>query len=150
MKAATPRALTYNSRFEISIHAAREGGDAPEYKHTLFTVISIHAAREGGDSNRAVQTSLRSLFQSTPPVKAATDDVAGFQRTGDISIHAAREGGDVHCVSTFDFIIPISIHAAREGGDRRTRRLLLRKTIFQSTPPVKAATYSQIGQLWFF
>ena len=33
--------------------------------------ISIHAAREGGD----------------------LDDVAGFQRTGDISIHAAREGG---------------------------------------------------------
>ena len=57
--------------------------------------ISIHAAREGGD----------------------LDDVAGFQRTGDISIHAAREGGDVVPLGTGTLSLYISIHAAREGGD---------------------------------
>ena len=62
--------ITFNI---ISIHAAREGGDAPEYKHTLFTVISIHAAREGGDHSSPLVCLLRSR----------------------ISIHAAREGGDV-------------------------------------------------------
>ena len=34
------------------------------------------------------------IFQSTPPVKAATKSIAVFQQTGNISIHAAREGGD--------------------------------------------------------
>ena len=78
------------------------------------------------------------VFQSTPPVKAATDFSAGshhalaFQSTPPvkaattfltllfshlcISIHAAREGGDVAdgVPANFD---DISIHAAREGGD---------------------------------
>ena len=36
----------------------------------------------------------------------------------------------------------ISIHAAREGGDRRTPCRLAVTNRFQSTPPVKAATYS--------
>ena len=35
--------------------------------------ISIHAAREGGDSNNSVYDCGEVLFQSTPPVKAATD-----------------------------------------------------------------------------
>ena len=56
---------------DISIHAAREGGDL-ERKIVLDAArISIHAAREGGD------------FCNT--------DRVGPCR---ISIHAAREGGD--------------------------------------------------------
>ena len=57
------------------------------------------------------------IFQSTPPVKAATKSIAVFQQTGNISIHAAREGGDPLVVY---YYTPV-----RE---------------FQSTPPVKAAT----------
>ena len=34
---------------KISIHAAREGGDAKPFFFTRFVPISIHAAREGGD-----------------------------------------------------------------------------------------------------
>ena len=57
------------------------------------------------------------LFQSTPPVKAATHLVPKRHGTAKISIHAAREGGDVlRGVSMVDIGI-ISIHAAREGGD---------------------------------
>ena len=59
----------------------------------------------------------RSLFQSTPPVKAAT-------------IEAALAGG----------LGWISIHAAREGGDNHTHDQLQHSIKFQSTPPVKAAT----------
>ena len=33
-------------------------------------------------------------FQSTPPVKAATQQVDAAERRQQISIHAAREGGD--------------------------------------------------------
>ena len=59
------------------------------------------------------------LFQSTPPVKAATSSSDTMRTQTAISIHAAREGGDV---STIDFKpcnAFISIHAAREGGDLR-------------------------------
>ena len=55
-------------------------------------------------------------FQSTPPVKAATLPLTCKLMPLIISIHAAREGGD-----PIDFfVLPmynISIHAAREGGD---------------------------------
>ena len=35
-------------------------------------VISIHAAREGGDVDMPIEARETLLFQSTPPVKAAT------------------------------------------------------------------------------
>ena len=56
------------------------------------------------------------VFQSTPPVKAATNAALSASMGIGISIHAAREGGDNH-----DRLHAgggkISIHAAREGGD---------------------------------
>ena len=39
---------------------------------TPAPAISIHAAREGGDDAGFMRTQLEPLFQSTPPVKAAT------------------------------------------------------------------------------
>ena len=56
--------------------------------------ISIHAAREGGDVSCAEYDINSKEFQSTPPVKAAT--IRGETETANtyISIHAAREGGD--------------------------------------------------------
>ena len=59
---------------------------------------------------------MASIFQSTPPVKAATLRVALDAVGQAISIHAAREGGDSTKDSTAK-MIGISIHAAREGGD---------------------------------
>ena len=79
-------------------------------------LISIHAAREGGD--------------------ATAEAVA---QRGKISIHAAREGGDGSTKVTFSFR-QISIHAAREGGDVLSFSFRGGSVIFQSTPPVKAAT----------
>ena len=100
----------------ISIHAAREGGDVRFCIGHTRVDISIHAAREGGDAafgqhvvgNRVFQStppvkaatirrlSIRSIarFQSTPPVKAATKWTSIANGDFDISIHAAREGGD--------------------------------------------------------
>ena len=40
------------------------------------------------------QLSISSPFQSTPPVKAATQTFYKVDAGFDISIHAAREGGD--------------------------------------------------------
>ena len=78
----------------ISIHAAREGGDKMFPILPLQFVISIHAAREGGDLNCIVKFLHVGLFQSTPPVKAATTSINSSELSVKISIHAAREGGD--------------------------------------------------------
>ena len=56
------------------------------------------------------------LFQSTPPVKAATNLRLRDLSARNISIHAAREGGDDEELAAYADKI-ISIHAAREGGD---------------------------------
>ena len=56
------------------------------------------------------------LFQSTPPVKAATCRYCGGTHATGISIHAAREGGDREREEK-ETAVRISIHAAREGGD---------------------------------
>ena len=72
MKAATKQTPLSQLTMIISIHAAREGGDAFRRVYRTQAGISIHAAREGGDKHR-------------PEVDP---------RLFCISIHAAREGGD--------------------------------------------------------
>ena len=54
MKAATQRETPHIIAREISIHAAREGGDVFGLNDVGdFSQISIHAAREGGDRDSA-------------------------------------------------------------------------------------------------
>ena len=104
---------------DISIHAAREGGDELDRQSHDGIYISIHAAREGGDLP---------IFYNNHSYYI-------------ISIHAAREGGDGFGRSQRAGV-KISIHAAREGGDKGKINLAPEGTVFQSTPPVKAATVS--------
>ena len=96
------------------------------------------------------------LFQSTPPVKAATIKIWFYAFSVIISIHAAREGGDgngygrrcsivisIHAAreggdpksSARRFLVSISIHAAREGGDKSKRETLKRKINFNPRRP---------------
>ena len=78
----------------ISIHAAREGGDYAVIYGFTQNGISIHAAREGGDCVHSSTQCEHGAFQSTPPVKAATGLQHRERNCACISIHAAREGGD--------------------------------------------------------
>ena len=58
--------------------------------------ISIHAAHEGCDNNRGYGYGWPSIFQSTQPMRAATNFYNDFKRlTSLISIHAAHEGCDL-------------------------------------------------------
>ena len=72
MKAATIRNRAVQLPIVISIHAAREGGDKHVKPQPKQPGISIHAAREGGDNAPAFKPFVTVIFQSTPPVKAAT------------------------------------------------------------------------------
>ena len=49
VKAATPIYVATAVLDDISIHAAREGGDLSPTEARKRRMISIHAAREGGD-----------------------------------------------------------------------------------------------------
>ena len=75
MKAATPHLVRIPNIKAISIHAAREGGDAKGFRLPVGNRISIHAAREGGDKTQAAAVQVALSFQSTPPVKAATQTI---------------------------------------------------------------------------
>ena len=57
----------------ISIHAPREGSDGYELDWNAKIEISIHAPREGSDGIRAVARSPSAQFQSTLPVRGATE-----------------------------------------------------------------------------
>ena len=50
VKAATKQIKLLLKLRRISIHAAREGGDAASGRGLAANLISIHAAREGGDT----------------------------------------------------------------------------------------------------
>ena len=82
------------------------------------TGISIHSAREGGDDLPVAAFARINVFQSTPPVKAATGDVFPLRRF----------------ISTFQSTPPVKAATAL------ARSRCTKKAAFQSTPPVKAAT----------
>ena len=128
--------VNINSRISaISIHAAREGGDGVQSVNpTFLRHISIHAAREGGDQYTMSCFKCSTIFQSTPPVKAATRVWRDSVEVYGISIHAAREGGDSIDVSPCAANI-ISIHAAREGGDWLRRFTFQTQTHFNPRRP---------------
>ena len=75
------------------------------------------------------------LFQSTPPVKAATLERKIVLDAARISIHAAREGGDLALIQLRHAGSTISIHAAREGGDPLQRLLALKHIDFNPRRP---------------
>ena len=70
-RAATRYARLGRDPDPVSIHAAREGGDADDGRSVARQIVSIHAAREGGDNK-----------------------ISAWHRWVKVSIHAAREGGD--------------------------------------------------------
>ena len=102
MKAATRTAQFEATKATISIHAAREGGDAtlPAARTAAFTFQSTPPVK-AATLRRFVRVLLPPRFQSTPPVKAATGNDEIQYILDDISIHAAREGGDLSAYNCY-------------------------------------------------
>ena len=74
------------------------------------------------------------LFQSTPPVRGATELAAAAAIITTISIHAPRAGGDDKDLLKA-LVAKISIHAPRAGGDRVRNVLALRIDIISIHAP---------------
>ena len=121
-RGATPHVGQRPVQQAISIHAPREGCDAPPHgsksarghfnprtprgvrRYLTATLdaqtsISIHAPREGCDESACGCSRPGGRFQSTHPARGATDFRLASDRAVYISIHAPREGCDVAFVS---------------------------------------------------
>ena len=78
----------------ISIHAPRAGSDRGRGHPLPDTGISIHAPRAGSDNPPPPQASRKNRFQSTLPVRGATEPNLFETLYSAISIHAPRAGSD--------------------------------------------------------
>ena len=108
---------------------------------TAFSDISIHAPRAGCDCATVLVQNKLPEFQSTHPVRGATTYNRLDSQHKYISIHAPRAGCDQlhshqHLKET------ISIHAPRAGCDSLAHFCDVKLTRFQSTHPVRGATFS--------
>ncbi len=101
--------------------------------------ISIHAPRAGCDPRNLRLLDKVMRFQSTHPVRGATDICTFFLPPFFISIHAPRAGCDQN-ISKKGVKINISIHAPRAGCDGAGAGTDQRPPPFQSTHPVRGAT----------
>ena len=81
------------------------------------------------------------LFQSTPPIRVATDALLPALAREVISIHATHTGGDLFQLRPLS-CTRISIHATHTGGDGGDDDVVLDGYRFQSTPPIRVATHA--------
>ena len=79
-------------------------------------------------------------FQSTRPIRGATRRWRGWPRGGRISIHAPHTGRDLFLLRS-RHSSDISIHAPHTGRDLARLVLDTDKEQFQSTRPIRGATY---------
>ena len=119
VRGATDPTFPASFRFSISIHAPRAGSDVLLLLLFIIARISIHAPRAGSDG----------LCGNS------------FDYDRRISIHAPRAGSDVFSLLSASRF-RISIHAPRAGSDFSERITAPSPSVFQSTLPVRGATYA--------
>ena len=103
MKAATAKLDELQTEIDISIHAAREGGDNQHPPTARHLRISIHAAREGGDECTHQPIQVLIVFQSTPPVKAATWMLTRLGLKGKFQSTPPVKAATIYITSTGDY-----------------------------------------------
>ena len=146
----------------ISIHAPHTGSDAlygavRGHSHD-FNPRSPYGERRGGVGNDAKD----GQFQSTLPIRGATNQNQLPRPQQLISIHAPHTGSDSSCAlrltvtHIFQSTLPIrgathcrpchlgqhyiSIHAPHTGSDLTFREMRMGRHEFQSTLPIRGAT----------
>ena len=123
----------------ISIHAPCTGSDLsrrrPQIKSSNFNPRSLYGERRNGDCCHDKSAS----FQSTLPVRGATNSTMISSALPIISIHAPCTGSDVALQKREQGFV-ISIHAPCTGSDQDDRFPWAERKVFQSTLPVRGAT----------
>ena len=102
----------------ISIHAPREGSDCPDLALAAAALAFQSTLPVRGATDKAYACSSAMPFQSTLPVRGATPPGPYQNKEAyTISIHAPREGSDADADNESNNAGQISIHAPREGSD---------------------------------
>ena len=105
------------------------------------SAISIHAPHTGRDSEPDSMTSIRAHFNPRAPYGARPVFLQFLNLRVGISIHAPHTGRD-HCVlRNPGHSQRISIHAPHTGRDRRSSSSKRLSSSFQSTRPIRGATF---------
>ena len=161
-------ACSDRSHRPVSIHAARAGGDATsmpkqsdgiEFQSTPPARAATATEQRVGSQQRrfnprrprgrrpgcSADGSRRSAFQSTPPARAATVLRSRRLRRVGVSIHAARAGGDEACRSEHSLLDCFNPRRPR-GRRHGTIPKSVRASMFQSTPPARAATPESLAR----
>ena len=89
---------------------------------------------------------IKDIFQSTLPLRGATEALDGEQGPDQISIHAPLAGSDQGPLRAAAQAV-ISIHAPLAGSDTAWAVGNLVANQFQSTLPLRGATFYRRGQL---
>ena len=132
-RSATPRPY-FNPRAPYGARLRRQrrgaGGDR----------ISIHAPHTGRDLRTTSSGGFALSFQSTRPIRGATNHVVAVLPVHPISIHAPHTGRDPALRQRFGPVSAISIHAPHTGRDCRPAQRNPSEPTFQSTRPIRGAT----------
>ena len=123
----------------ISIHAPREGCDPAFSTPSAHCNISIHAPREGCDLRPARKIRERHRFQSTHPMRGATDYQAiRLSKDAFQSTHPVRGATPCWCATVRPRIGFQSTHPVRGATSYTESTGTFNQ--FQSTHPVRGAT----------
>ena len=123
----------------ISIHTPLAGSDTIDWRPIIATIISIHTPLAGSDCRNAASTSSVYLFQSTLPLRGATDAYNREVAQARISIHTPLAGSDwtpcafPHGKYYFNPHSPCGERLILEQCNKFFRQ-------FQSTLPLRGAT----------
>ena len=139
-RAATSSGHDHGADFDVSIHAARAGGDS---KNVIGTAendsVSIHAARAGGDSRLPAHLAGDRGFNPRRPRGRRLTVTGTSTATVFVSIHAARAGGDRSRRKSPSAGRGFNPRRPRGRRQPRPPSYSIRR-MFQSTPPARAAT----------
>ena len=125
---------------DISIHAPLAGCDAKQYRtdKNAEEFQSTHPLRGATDCTGRVFCN--TIFQSTHPLRGATRRTAAVRALVAISIHAPLAGCDLALCRELGVSVDISIHAPLAGCDISSDNTAWIFGEFQSTHPLRGAT----------
>ena len=142
MRGATAVCVCGGNFRMVSIHAPHAGRDILLLFPVVLRYVSIHAPHAGRDLGYTSTVSRVSMFQSTRPMRGATDDTPPRQQRRAVSIHAPHAGRDDRTgilrqsSARFNPRAPCGARPHRSSDSRGRMR-------FQSTRPMRGATCSR-------
>ena len=139
MRGATCQLFADFGCIMISIHAPHAGSDSVSASKNLSVKYFNPRPPCGERPTQRLLRNLVSIFQSTPPMRGATDP--SMDQDGRVEFQSTPPMRGATSVPSFNRTgNNISIHAPHAGSDLTEPMIQRRAFLFQSTPPMRGAT----------